>query len=928
MPILLAALFYVLYGQVTIVCFRTYVIHLQPTRLPEFIHLDTFIYFVEKIRVVHIRLVIIILLSWFWCIPNGSYAQQQYELNQNWHCIKASELNKSGEQLSVISFPLSGFMPAVVPGTVLTTLLENKKIPDPFYGMNNELIPDIYKVGRDYYTYWFVTDFKESFPGKEDKVWLNFRGINYSADIFLNGHKLNDKPDKGMFLRQSYDITPLLNKDRQNRLAVIVYPPDPVGNPNGGQGGDGTIAHSITNQYVAGWDWIQPVRDRNTGIWDKVFIKQTRQVHVENTHVVTLVPGRRTPDGKQKPAILKVTTEVENPDSTADIEGVAQYEVEGKKVSLKVRVAPGTSEFVEFPPLSLDSPRLWWPNGYGPQNLYNLKVRFLINGKIVSDEEQVVFGVRELKAVWNKKTSSRELLVNGQKIFIKGGNRILSDEMLRFSKERYDAEVRYHRDMNLNLIRVWGGGITERPEFYEACDKYGLMVMQDFWVSGDCNGRWYDPMKLEDTNARRNYPDDHGLLLESLADQVMLLRNHPSLVYWCGGNEIRLPADVLMPFRDSVLHELDSTRFFFEYSNDDSMSLHSGDGPYTIQPDTFFWNHRSFPFNSEVGSVGIGDLESLERFIPKEHLVPPFYDAKTHSWTVDSVWKYHKFIGYDSAIEAYGHPRDIADFAMKAQLVNYNQYRALMEGYTNHMWDWYTGAIIWKTQNPWTAMVGQMYDVYLDPNACLYGLREGAKPLHVMYDQTTKNLQLANNGCKASPILEVSALILDKQGEILSRETIYISASANKTIVCGKLKEGWEQKGAFFYLCAIDTAKDSVYDCNLYWLPDKNGKYTALQEMPKAEPEVRAQLTAPGVVKVQVTNFHGAYAFFMRASVVDSKTKKRILPAFCNNNYFSVFPQFTEEIQIDFTPVPGVTPMLELEGWNVDKMYIDLKTAK
>ena len=98
--------------------------------------------------------------------------------------------------------------------------------------------------------------------------------------------------------------------------------------------------------------------------------------------------------------------------------------------------------------------------------------------------------------------------------------------------------------------------------------------------------------------------------------------------------------------------------------------------------------------------------------------------------------------------------------------------------------------------------------------------------------------------------------------------------------------------------------------------------------MPKAKPEVRAQLTAPGVVKLQVTNFHGAYAFFMRASVIDSKTKKRILPAFCNNNYFSVFPQFTEEIQIDFTPVPGVTPMLELEGWNVDKMYIDLKTAK
>jgi len=871
----------------------------------------------------------IILLIWFCCFSGNILAQQQYELNAGWKCIKATSLNKTGEQISQAQFPLTAFIPAVVPGTVLATLLYNKLIPDPFYGMNNKLIPDIYNVGRDYYTYWFVNDFTEPFPRLGDKVWLYFRGINYSADIFLNGHKLNEQPDKGMFLRQSYDITPYVAKDGHNRLAVIVYPPDPVGNPNGGQGGDGTIAHSVTNQFVAGWDWIQPVGDRNTGIWDKVSIKKTKQVLVENTHVVTLVPGRRTPEGEQKPAIIKVTTEVENPDSTGEVVGIAQFELEGRKVSVKINVTPMTSELVEFPPLSLDNPKLWWPNGYGPQNLYDLKVRFLVKGKEVSDEEEVTFGIRELKAVWNKKTKSRELLVNGQKIFIKGGNRILSDEMLRFSKERYDAEIRYHRDMNLNLIRVWGGGITERPEFYDACDKYGLLVMQDFWVSGDCNGQWYDSLKLDDTLTRRNYPDDHNLFLESLDDQVKMLRNHPSLAFWCGGNEIRPPADILIPFRDSMLPELDGTRFFFEYSNDDSMSLNSGDGPYTIQPDKYFWEHRSFPFNSEVGSVGTGDYESLQRFIPAKDLVSPFYDTKDHKWKVDSVWQYHKYSGYDSAIEAYGHPKDIKDFAMKAQLVNYNQYRALIEGATAHMWDWYTGVIIWKTQNPWTAMVGQMYDVYLDPNACMWGLSEGAKPVHIMYDPVHKSVLLVNNNFKPSPVLEIYSQLININGDVQEDTSAYTSVAANKVAVCGKFPEKWDfmsKSGGYFYnLVITDTASHDEIDRNLYWLPDKNGSYTALQKMPDASVMVSVKQDAPGNVTVSVNNLRGPLAFFIHVSLVDAATKKRILPAFCNNNYFSLFPSSEDEVEIEFTPEKGVTPMVEIEGWNLKKMYVEIK---
>jgi len=854
-----------------------------------------------------------------------SVVAQQYELNDGWQCTRASLIPKGGEEISQPGFALTGFVPAVVPGTVLTSQLYNKLIPDPFYGMNNQQIPDIYKTGRDYYTYWFVKDIVEKYPAKDEHVWLQFRGVNYSCNVFLNGHKLNDEPDKGMFLRQSYDITPYLSKDGHNRLAVIVYPPDPVGNPNGGQGGDGTIAHSITNQYVAGWDWIQPIADRNTGIWDKVFIKKTKQVTVENTHIITYVPGRRQPDGVQAAARIKVSTELENTSDTATLSGVLQYELEGKKVSVKVRLEPQAVQVVDFPELTIDSPRLWWPNGYGPQNMYSIKVKFLVNGKTLSDEEQVSFGIREIKTVWNKKTNSREIRVNGQKIFIKGGNRILSDELLRFSKDRYDAELRFHRDMNLNLIRVWGGGITERPEFYDACDKYGLLVMQDFWVSGDCNGRWDDPLKLEDTNTRRLYPDDHRLFVESLEDQVKMLRNHPSLALWCGGNEIRPVKDVLDALRDTLLPELDGTRYLFEFSNDDSMSLNGGDGPYTIQSVNYFWEHRSFPFNSEEGSIGVGDNESLERFIPEGNRVAPFYDAVTHKWIADSVWQYHKYSSYDSSVEVYGHPADMADFAKKAQLVNYDQYRALIEGASAHMWDWYTGTIIWKTQNPWTAMVGQMYDVYLDPNACLYGLQEGSKPLHIMYDPIHKSVMVVNNAFKIQR-LKIVAKSCDIKGHERLLDTEYVTTpqTAAKTYHhFGRALDSLGIKeGSFLSLSLYDSASNDLIDENLYWLPDAHGNYTGLQHMPKAQIRASDMQVGGGSASVTISNpAGGPVAFFIRLSLVDPKTKKRILPVFYDNNYISVLPGEQKTVKMEYTP-QQTEPQISIEGWNVDGLLI------
>ena len=869
----------------------------------------------------------ICLLGFFIGAALYSPAQARWELHSNWQCAPLTAIAEAGTQISVPGYPLKNWLPATVPGTVLTTMLNNKIIADPFYGINNKYIPDIYFTGNKHYTYWFVNDFILQ-PRAMEQVWLHLRGVNYAYDIFLNGKQLNQQLVEGMMMRSTFNITKHLLPTGNNRLAILVYPPTNPGNPNGGQGGDGTIAQYLTSQYTAGWDWIEPMRDRNTGIWDKVIVEKTGPVKIADPHVITEVPGVRRPgDAVQNPAIIKLRTALINT-ATHTVKGMVQYSLNGHRVSKPVSLPPGDTVEIHLPALTLHNPRLWWPNGYGEQYLYPLYLSFQSNGQLWSTDTLQV-GVRQIDNVWNAHTQSMQAMVNGQKIFIKGGNWIVSDAMLRFSKERYDAEVRFHRDMNLNLIRIWGGAITERPEFYAACDKYGLLVFQDFWFSGDCNGRWLDPMKKEDQWTRRKYPLNHSLAIAMAADQVKMIRNHASLAFWCGGNEITPPQDILTAIKDSILPGLDGTRYFFDYSNSDSMSLNTlggnGDGPYGIQHINYFWSHKTYPYNSEVGSVGVGDYASLQRFIPAANLLPPASNARP-----DSIWEYHKYLPYGRYMDAYGKPQNAKDFAMKAQLINYNQYRALMEGFSAHMWQWYTGSIIWKTQNPWTALRGQMYDCYLDVNACLYGLRSGSEPLHIMMNPTDSMLMMVNNGFDTRRDLIAKVTAYDvKTGKATPLGMMFneIGPSMAKKLfsLAAPLQKLNQQEGVFLSLQLMDKTQQVLSE-NFYWLPDANENYTALQQMPRVNVHAVAHQLNLGTVNLTLQNdAQNAVAFFVRAALVNKHTGLRVLPAFFSHNYISILPGETKTITVQtHTAIDAAQHALQIYGWNVPEQQITI----
>ncbi len=856
----------------------------------------------------------------------SSIAQkQEILLNTNWKAKRANEVPVDGTIVSSFDFQFYDWMDAVVPGTVLTTLLNNNKVPDPFFGMNNEMIPDIYETGAEHYTFWFQNSFtlEKIQPGQQ--VWLKFRGINYSAEIFLNGKRVNTDIHHGMFLREKYLVTKFLNESGPNSLAVLVEPPNPVGKANGGQGGDGTIARSVTQQDTPGWDWICPIRDRNTGIWDQVSIEITGPVELRDPFVITRVPGKRIPGGSQEPAFIDVSAELVNT-SGVDQKGMLLAKMGNKNWKIPVTVKAGENIKASFPEIKIDNPKLWWPNGMGPHDLYNLEISFEQNGTI-SDKEEIGFGIRQTGTYFDKEVGGRVFLVNGQKVFIKGGNWISSDAMLRFTSERYDAEVRMHQQMNMNMIRIWGGAIPERPEFYNACDKYGLLVWQDLWVSGDCNGRWFDPSKKDSQARRREYPDDHSLFLRTAIDQIKMLRNHPSLYLWCGGNEFPPAEDIDRQLKEKIFPEYDGTRFYVNESTSDSILRNTtsgtGDGPYGIQNPLRFFVTQSFPFNPELGSVGVPNVETMRKIMEEKDLQPPVNDR------ANRVWQYHKYLGYGDYISRFGEIKGIDDFCKKAQVVNYEQYRALQEGFNAGMWNLYTGMLVWKNQNPWTALRGQFYDVFLDQNGGFYGFQHGAVPLHVQLNLNDSAVCVINQTLSDAKKLTVETQLIGLHGNKISQQEFRIDVAANKHKIAGKLFSGQKPKGLYFARLILKDETGKTLDENLYWLTNSPADMQELEKLKEVQLSVQIEKENTGRSFAVIKNSGNGTAFFTRLKVVEKETGKLALPVFFSDNYLTLFPGEEKKIEIDFTNLTDFKSLknglqLMFESWNGSAITKDL----
>jgi hypothetical protein len=696
-------------------------------------------------------------------------------------------------------------------------------------------------------------------------------------------------------------------------------------------------------RYPVGWDWVIPIRDRNTGIWDQVSISTSGPVVIRDPHVITRVPGQRKPGETQEPARLTISAQVFNASDTPQ-SGVLAYNLEGNKSEKPFTLQGGETLEITFDELELENPRLWWPNGYGSQDLYTLQLEATISDR-ESDRQQMQIGIREIEVEGppdpdNRDLNSRVFKINGQRIFPRGGNWIGTDAMLRLSDKRYHDEVRLTAGMNLNMLRVWGGGIAERPEFYEACDKYGILVMQDFWISGE----YFDSTPPEGYTK---------IFLDCAKDTIKMLRNHPSLLFWCGGNEQVPPAEInsclkcyigekgpngekQKPLSCQNQPVLDTTRIYVERSTaiSNSSTGQYDDGPYGIQKPESLFEMNSNTFNPEIGSVGTPVVESIRAMMPRE-AAEDF--PKDQDW--NDVWRYHTYIPYSNPqtyhvpdqIALYGGPKSLEEFCLKAQLVNYVQYKSLIEGWNSHMWEWYTGVLLWKSQNPWTGLRGQLYDWYLDQTGGFFGVRHAAEPVHIQLNLNNNAVIAINNLFHDLTNVTARARIYDLEGIDVTPPNSKKSGTVPpvSTQVFFTLEILSLKQGVYFVNLELTDAKSHPLSNNFYWistLPDSD--FRGLNSLPTIDPVTVLEIVKGEReydLKLSVKNpEEKGIVFFIRLKLLKkgsgNRPDQRVLPAFYDDNYFSLPPKEEKELHIrcNHRDSGDEEPELWIEGWNVE----------
>ena len=855
-----------------------------------------------------------------------------------WKMIKAGDATDPGEKISLSNYATTNWMPAIVPGTVLNSLVYNQKYPEPYYGINNKieskLIPDISETGRDFYTYWFRTDFTvpQSFKGKT--VWLQLDGINYRAEVWVNGNLLSTM--NGMFIQDYIDVTDFVKIGGKNGLAIKVYPVDVPGSakpkswgPAGEfhNGGNGNIGLNTTMLMTVGWDFtfMDGIRDRNTGIWKNISLYATGRVALRHPFVKSEL---RKPDYDQ--ARETVSVEIINPStSNRVISCKVKGEIVGENITFEktfrlMRGEEKTATFSpeEFPQLIINSPKLWWPVNKGPQNLYDLKLTVSVDGK-ECDSVKTRFGIREIVSDRKTPDKSRVFYVNGKRLFIRGTNWI-PEAMLRTSDERTYAELRYSRQSGVNLLRMWGGGIAESDYFFQLCDELGLLVWQEFWMTGDTR-----------------HPHDKGLYMSNVESTVKRIRNHPSLAYYVASNE-----STEVTGTPELLNKLDGTRGFQMQS--ECEGVHDGSPYKQVNPMQHYENtasprgSRVDGFNPEYGAPTLPTVEILREMMDEKDL-----------WPINKeVWDYLDGNGfhlmstmYTDLVNNYGKSSSIDEFAQKGQLLGAINSKSIWEVWNYNKLDYgdrfCSGLLFWYHNCSMPQVASRMWDWSLEPTASLYHTANSLEPLHAQFDYLKNTVSVVNDYYREFKNYKVIAQVYDINSKKVFEESAVVNLPSDGVVndaLTIRFPENISQVHFIKLILKDENGKD--VSSNFYWR--SNDKYegsktltgpaaSGFEDLSKLK-QAKVKLTYKVreddnnyFVDITLRNTSGQIAFFNQLQFLNSKMSP-IRPSFYTDNFFSLMPGEKKTVTIETAKgklKDGA--VLALKGWNINKQEYKLK---
>ncbi|KQM23703.1 MULTISPECIES: glycoside hydrolase family 2 [unclassified Sphingomonas] len=895
-------------------------------------------------------------------LPNAPALQPtapgRWQIN-GWQLAAAPDVMEDGATLSRPGALIGRWRAATVPGTVLQTLVDRGVYPDPYYGLNNLKIPE--KLARQ--DYWYRTRFTVPPQAAGKKLTIVFGGINYAADIWLNGAKLGST--RGAFIRGQFDIVPAAG---ENVIAVKVSPPPHPGIPHEqsvsagvGENGGQLAIDGPTFVATEGWDWIPGIRDRNTGLWRPVELVAHGAVRILDPHVVTDLPLPRTDR-----ADVHVTVPIENSGPATQV--TVKVAFEGVSVEKAVTAPTGRSEVrftpADLPPLTVANPKLWWPNGYGEPHLYHATYQ-VSDASGVSDSKAGRFGIREVSydlslfdaagalrrvnvqttdgglsvqklidvrhgAIKQSPTGWAESLtaagevskavtpiaetlpephlairVNGVKIAARGGNWGMDDAMKRVSYAWLAPFFRLQREAHMNVIRNWMGTNTEE-EFYDLADENGMMVLNDFWQS---------------TQNFQIEPDDAALFLSNARDTIARYRNHPSIILWFGRNE-GVPYPALNEGLDDAVFQLDGTRWFTGSSNVVNLQ---GSGPYNYRAPEGYFTDLATGFSVETGTPSFSTAESIASYVPAADRWPLGDVLAYHDWHFAGNGDTKTFM--QTLATMFGPGRDFADFERKAQMMNLETHKAMYEGFLGHLWTKNSGRLLWMTHPAWPSNAWQIYSWDYDTHAAYYGAKKAAEPLHVQLNLPGNELVVLNTTQADAKGLRATVRVVGLDNAQLFTRSDRVDALANRATPLSPVPlDGlYAQHPVVLVRLTLDDAAGRRVSDNFYWRGRDAASYQALNGLAPAT--LTARMAAPVVdgsdhmVTVDLANDGQVPALNAKLTLL-GPDGKRILPAFYSDNYVALLPGEKRTITIRYPATVTATPGVTLRGWNIAEVPV------
>ncbi len=833
-------------------------------------------------------------------------AQSIYLLSGTaWKLAPINNVQANGNTLSTVGFNDVTWQDAIIPGTAFSSYIPHDGKPG--VELNPDSADNIWKVDFKKYdqNFWYRTEFTipASFKGK--KIWINFEGINKKGDVYLNG-KLVGYVD-GLAQRAAFSFTP---NEGKNVLAVLVHIPYFVPEKHG-------LANLETPTYVcsAGWDLMPRVPGLNSGITDDVYLSCSGDVTIKD-------PWIRTESLAANKATLSITTLLQN-HSTDAVSGTLIGTITPGNIKLtKTVTLKGREETnIAFPQTTVANPKLWWPNGYGgnadgTQSLYKCTFSFTINNQ-VSDQQIKQFGI--CKYSYDTLGGPLHVSINGKRVYLKGGNWGMSDYLLRCRGDEYDTKLRFHKEMNFNMIRNWTGEVTDE-EFYDACDKYGIMVWDDFWLNN------LGPI------------DSLDLFIRNAVEKVKRYRNHPSIAVWCGANEGLPQGGKNSPLNKGIentvaTYDGNDRRYqprsnagtSNEWLTGSSTNL-SGSGIWTHQePKTYFtdphngypWSKHSWSIRTELGTAVFPNVESFKKFIPADSLWPRNTLWDKHYFSNDGAYgggasptKYMEDIN-----KRYGTATGIEDFCRKAQLMNLETNKAIFEGWQDNLWNDASGLLIWMSQSSYPSMIWQTYDFYYDLTGAYFGAKSACEPVHIQWNPATDSVSIINNTLASLSNLTIQTALYNKDGKMVpgSQQTIKVKSMASifKQSFAKLDLSNKNLSDVYFIRLKLQDSKGKTLSENEYWNSSNYLNYTGINSMPSCLPylstsgtKIKTLLNGNTQVTTTVTNVATSpvAAFDIRVQPINSATNEQVLPAIISDSYFTLMRGESKKITAEFSP--------------------------